>query len=101
MQFPESIQPGQILDDRFEIVEEAATGGMATVYRAHDRVTGEAVALKVFAAHKKWEATRFQQEAQMLAELSHPGIVRYLTHGEGPDGEQYLAMEWLEGEDLS
>src|SRR5262249_49662727 len=34
-------------------------------------------------------------------ELRHAGIVRYVAHGETPDGELFLAMEWLEGEDLA
>ncbi len=43
---------------------------------------------------------RFGREARVLADLSHPGIVRYVAHGETPKGERYLAMEWLAGEDL-
>ena len=37
----------------------------------------------------------------MLAELSHPAIVRYVADGPLPTGEPFLAMEWLEGEDLA
>jgi tetratricopeptide (TPR) repeat protein len=44
---------------------------------------------------------RFLREAQVLANLSHPGIVRYVTHGRTQTGELYLAMEWLDGESLS
>src|SRR5262249_11018590 len=40
------------------------------------------------------------REARILAELSHPRIVRYIAHGAVPSGEPYLAMEWLDGEDL-
>lgn len=39
--------------------------------------------------------------AQLLSELSHPGIVSHVAHGQTPDGQRYLAMEWLEGEDLA
>ena len=44
---------------------------------------------------------RFAREAQVLAELNHPAIVRYVAHGETAQGQPYLVMEWLEGEDLS
>src|SRR5205814_2336371 len=47
------------------------------------------------------DANRFAQEAVVLAELSHPAIVRYVAHGKTPDGALFLAMEWLDGEDLS
>src|SRR5262249_5093566 len=43
---------------------------------------------------------RFAREARTLAELDHPSIVRYIDHGHTPSGEPYLAMEWLNGEDL-
>ena len=44
---------------------------------------------------------RFRREAQLLAELSHPRVVRYVAHGVSPNGRPYIAMEWLEGVDLS
>ncbi len=45
---------------------------------------------------------RFAQEARLLAELNHPAItVRYVAHGETPEGQPYLAMQWLEGEELA
>ena len=47
------------------------------------------------------DAARFQREANVLATLRHPGIVRYVAHGRAESGEPYLAMEWLEGEDLA
>src|SRR5262249_45112114 len=44
---------------------------------------------------------RFAREAQLLSELHHPGIVSYVAHGQTPQGLRFLAMEWLEGEDLA
>jgi len=44
---------------------------------------------------------RFAREALVLAELRHPAIVGYVAHGLTDDGQPFLAMEWLEGEDLS
>src|SRR5262249_39727549 len=43
---------------------------------------------------------RFEREGQVLSELHHPCVVRYIAHGFTKAGEPYLAMEWLEGETL-
>ncbi len=85
---------------RFEIEEEAGAGGAGTVYRARDVGTGERVALKVLRTPVNTAAERFSREAQTLAMLRHPAVVRYISHGVTEDGESYLAMEWLEGQDL-
>jgi tetratricopeptide (TPR) repeat protein len=86
--------------DRFVIERLVGSGGMATVYRAADRQSGQPVALKVLHGRTPEQTERFEQEAELLAELSHPAIVRYVGHGTTPAGEHYLAMEWLEGETL-
>jgi hypothetical protein len=94
---------GTIVADRFEIERLAGSGGMGLVYRARDRVSGNSVALKVLASRVDQgdAVTRFMREANMLARLRHPAIVEYVSHGVTPAGEAYLAMEWLEGEDLA
>ncbi len=47
------------------------------------------------------DVERFRREARVLSEMSHPAIVRYVTHGRSETGEHFLVMEWLEGEDLA
>ena len=90
-----------VIAERFELEELAESGGMGSVYRARDRLTGNRVAVKLLAkANQRW-AERFRREALALAELAHPAIVRYVAHGLTPTGEPYLAMEWLSGEPLS
>ncbi|HSK05016.1 MAG TPA: serine/threonine-protein kinase, partial [Kofleriaceae bacterium] len=91
---------GALLADRFEIEQSIGTGGMSEVFRALDRATGETVAVKVISDGPEHHSARFAREVELLAELSHPGIVRYVDHGETPAGELFLAMEWLDGEDL-
>jgi eukaryotic-like serine/threonine-protein kinase len=86
--------------DRFDIERLVGSGGMAAVYRAIDRHTGGVVALKILHGRSSEQHERFEQEAELLAELSHPAIVRYVAHGTTPVGEHYLAMEWLDGETL-
>ncbi|MFO0553470.1 MAG: protein kinase [Polyangiaceae bacterium] len=93
---PVSVLPGERLGP-FEIELEAGRGGMGYVYRARDLRTGLPVALKVL--HRGAEPSRFEREAKLLAFLNHPHIVRYVGHG-FDQGFSFLAMEWLEGEDL-
>jgi hypothetical protein len=94
------MKPADLLGGRFEIEHQVAAGGMGEVFRARDRVTGEAVAVKVMSDGRDHRSARFAREIELLAELSHPGIVRYVAHGETPSGQLFLVMEWLDGEDL-
>src|SRR5262249_6791980 len=95
------MQRGNRIGDRFEIDQHVASGGMGRVFRARDVHSGENVAVKVLLGDPAKLGPRFDREAKALAKLSHPGIVRYVAHGQMASGEPYLAMEWLEGEDLS
>jgi eukaryotic-like serine/threonine-protein kinase len=95
------LSPGDILADRFVIEGLAGSGGMGTIHRATDRWTHEAVAIKVMASERVGHARRFAQEAAVLAELAHPSVVRYVAHGISSQSTQFLAMEWLAGEDLA
>src|SRR5262245_5151028 len=91
---------GELVSGRFAIERKVGAGGMGEVYRALDRQTGEVVAIKVLLEHRQDGAARFAREADVLSEISHPGIVRYINRGTMPSGEPYLVIEWLEGEDL-
>src|SRR6185436_12152351 len=94
------MRPAELLGDRFELEEQVWKGGMGRVSRARDRVSGEVVAIKLISDGREQRAARFLREVELLSELSHPGIVRYVSHGETSSGDLYLAMEWLDGEDL-
>ena len=89
-----------LVDGRFELKRVAGAGGMGKVYLAHDRLTGQPVAVKVLSS-AGGDARRFAREAAVLADLLSPAIVRYVAHGVTPTGDPYLAMEWLEGEPLN
>jgi eukaryotic-like serine/threonine-protein kinase len=95
------MQKGEVISGRFEVEHLSGAGGMGQVYRARDLQTGEPVALKVLYQVGAVEIERFAREAELLAGLRHPGIVRYISGGAIPGGGPYLAMEWLEGEPLS
>jgi tetratricopeptide (TPR) repeat protein len=89
----------QLIADRFELEALVGSGGMGEVFRARDRLTGGSVAVKVLHASSR-DTERFRREAQILAEVSHPRIVKYVAHGISEGNRPYIAMEWLEGEDL-
>ena len=92
----------RIIADRFVIERLVGSGGMGEVFRARDRLTGGPVAVKVlYGSGLAREPERFQREAQILAEIVHPRIVKYVAHGVMDSGRPYLAMEWLDGQDLA
>ncbi|HVR85301.1 MAG TPA: protein kinase [Planctomycetota bacterium] len=93
---------GKVLDDRFELKEVLSEGGMATVYRAVDRSTGEAVAVKI--PFMRFESdpgsyTRFEREEQIGQLLHHPSVLRVIPVQK--KSRPYLAMELLEGQTLA
>ena len=87
--------------ERFQVEALVGGGGMGMVFRGRDLLDGMPVALKVLRRQGHNTAERFLREAEALAALSHPAIVRYVAHGATPQGEPYLAMEWLDGETLA
>jgi serine/threonine-protein kinase len=89
----------KILNDRYELLERAGTGGMSTVYKGRDLMLGRIVAIKVLHESLTSDAEflrRFQKEAHDAANLTHPNIVT--VHDIGQDGRQYfIVMEYVEG----
>jgi tetratricopeptide (TPR) repeat protein len=96
-----TLAPGSLLAGRFELLDIAGSGAMASVWQATDRATGKRVAVKVLESTQATVAERFEREAETLAGLSHPNVVSYVDRGRLEDGAPFLAMEWLEGEDLA
>lgn len=93
-----------MLADRYALGEVLGHGGSSIVYEAHDRRTGERVALKVLdpePEHRATERERLFREARITASLDHVGVVRVLDSGPLPDGCAFLAMERLRGDTLS
>ncbi|WP_437595124.1 protein kinase domain-containing protein [Sorangium sp. So ce1000] len=88
----------------FLLGDKCGEGAMGVVYAARDLRDGRTVAVKVLPAALLADlgrARRFAAEAKVLASLDHPAIVRHAAHGITPQGEPFLAMEWLDGEDLA
>src|SRR5690348_8386636 len=92
---------GAALADRYQLVRELGTGGMATVYLAHDVRHGRQVALKVLRADlgQTFGTDRFLREIRLAAGLSHPNILPLFDSGEA-DGVLYYVMPRVEGESL-
>jgi eukaryotic-like serine/threonine-protein kinase len=93
---------GQLIGERYELEELVGTGGMSSVYRAHDRMLERHVALKVL--HEQFTADgdyveRFRREARAVAQLSHPNIVTVIDRGE-QDDRQFIVFEYVDGENL-
>ncbi len=92
----------QSLSQRYEVLEKVGVGGMATVYKAKDKKTGRLVALKVpqerFVGDPRF-VRRFHREAEVLARMDHPSIVKVYDHGQ-VDGVHFIAMEFLDGQGL-
>ncbi len=95
------MKAGRIVGGRFRVERLAGSGGMARVYRAFDESDDDTpIALKVLQIPGEAAAKRFVREAELLMQMGAPGIVRSVAHGETGDGRHWLAMEWLDGEDL-
>ncbi|HYP98948.1 MAG TPA: protein kinase [Polyangiaceae bacterium] len=95
------LRAGTTLSGRFKVESFARRGGMGAIYRGLDLTTDRPVALKVVGRLGRDLRARFAREIGILSELTHPNIVQYLAHGTTAEGTLYLAMEWLEGEDLA
>jgi eukaryotic-like serine/threonine-protein kinase len=96
------IDPGTVIDGRYEVLSRIGTGGMADVYLARDQLLGRQVAVKLlhhrFAEDQEF-VERFRREASSAAGLSHPNVVAIFDRGEW-DGTYYIAMEYLPGRSL-
>ena len=93
--------PEVVLGDRFSLEHSVGSGGMGAIFRARDLRDGAPVAIKIMTGVETADAERFSREIDILAELRHPGIVRYIAHGTTPEGSPFVAMEWLDGADLA
>ena len=90
---------GQLIADRYELKDLVGTGGMSSVFCAHDTLLERDVALKILHEHHARDddyVERFRHEARAVAQLSHPNIVTVIDRGED-DGRQYIVFEYVHG----
>ncbi|KYF85307.1 protein kinase, partial [Sorangium cellulosum] len=102
------LEVGALVDGRYQVLGHLGSGGHSVVYEARQIVTTQRVALKLLrpeALRRSRETgsqeARFEREMQVIAQLSHPHIVRLLDAGRLPEGELYLALEHVDGETLT
>ena len=89
-----------VINDRYLILANIASGGMGTIFRAHDIPLRREVALKVLKpelAGKENAVRRFFVEARAAMRLRHPNIIELFDFGVSREGFLFLAMELLPG----
>ncbi len=93
---------GTTLSGRYRLESRIGSGGMSTVYRAHDETLERFVAIKLMnreVASDSDQLERFRREARAVARLSHPNIVHVIDAGED-ESRPYIVFEYIDGETL-
>ena len=96
------LSPGQVLDDRYEILALLAEGGMGAVYRARRTLLGDEVAIKIVRGEHSGAGPRdrFFRESRASARLRHPYIVSILDFNVDDEDHPFLVMELLNGQSI-
>ncbi|QDG51886.1 serine/threonine protein kinase [Persicimonas caeni] len=98
---PTTLEPGEILLDRYVVEHQVAEGGMAAIHLTHDRATGEKVAIKVlypYYSQNPVVCTRFLDEGRIQRYLDHPNIINVYDIVEQP--QLAIIMEYIDGPTL-
>lgn len=94
------LQPGEVLDGKYEIIGKIGQGGMGVVYKARATALQRKVAIKMLTHVDEHTLRRFQREALSLAQVDHLAVVRVDHFGDaGPLGP-YLVLAYVPGQDL-
>lgn len=99
-----SLNPGQVIDEKYQILRLLGTGGMGAVYEGENVRIKRRVAIKVLHASVSSAAdnvARFEREAQAAGRIGSEHICEVLDLGVLADGSRYMVMEYLDGETLS
>jgi len=97
-----TLEPGQLLGQRYEVLQILGEGGMGAVYKARDIELNRMVALKVIRpdlATNQSIINRFKQELLLATQVTHKNVIRIYDLSEA-DGMKFITMEFVEGEDL-
>ncbi|MGD0812699.1 MAG: protein kinase [Verrucomicrobiota bacterium] len=98
------IQPGQLLDERFEITDLINRSGMASIFKANDLQTGLTVAIKVPLMQFESDPgtfSRFEREEEIGNLLHHPYVLRIFAVEPEKKSRPYIVMEYLQGQTLA
>ncbi|MBI3448924.1 MAG: serine/threonine protein kinase [Acidobacteria bacterium] len=95
--------PGEMVADRYRVIEQIGKGGMGEVYRADDLKLAQQVALKFLPPAFESDPSRLERflgEVRIARQISHANVCRVYDVGE-VDGQHFLSMEYVDGEDLA
>ncbi|MGE5788749.1 MAG: protein kinase domain-containing protein, partial [Myxococcales bacterium] len=104
IELPPGIQTGSIVANRYRIEEVVGRGGMGVVFAARHLELDERVAVKFMnteAVSDPEAVARFDREVRTAARLRSEYVARVYDAGRLEDGERYMVLEYLEGQDLS
>lgn len=95
---------GERIDDKYEVVERVASGGMGNVYLVRHRHLDQRRIVKVLRpelAEDRTAAQRFQQEARVATHIKHPNVAILYDYSLLPDGSYYMVWEYVDGEEIA
>ncbi|MBA3858459.1 MAG: hypothetical protein C0507_16250 [Cyanobacteria bacterium PR.3.49] len=97
------LKPGQIVADKYEVLEEVGRGGMGVVYRVEQLALGRVLAMKTLNAQEVSDVVwrRFQLEAKAAALLDHPNLISVHDCGLIDNTVPYFIMDFIEGTNLA
>jgi len=92
-----------LLNSRFRLVSLAGRGAAGEVHRGVDESTGQPVAIKILKGliDDEHAVERFRREIDVLRSVDSPHVVTYISDGRDPEGSAYVAVKWIDGEDLA
>lgn len=94
------LSPGELFAGRYRVQARIGAGGMGDVYRVHDTVAGEPVALKLLGAPGSGAVRRFRRELRLARKVTHKNVARTFDLGEA-EGSLFLTLELIEGRNLA
>ncbi len=100
---PRSLKPGDILDDRYKILERLGRGGQGAVFRTYDQRLNEEIALKILILNPEIAEDAmesFLSEVRLSRKVAHPNVIRVHDIGQS-GGIHYITMELVKGKDLN
>ena len=94
---------GRVLSERYRILRKIGEGGMGCVYQAEHALIEKKIALKILFQDLTRRAdlvARFLQEAKSASRIGHENVIDISDFGQSPEGLVFIAMEYLDGQDL-
>ncbi|MDH5672499.1 MAG: serine/threonine protein kinase [Myxococcales bacterium] len=98
------LRPGQVIADRYQLIEAIGEGGMAAVWKAEDRTLMRQVAVKFLFVHASRDpeamVDQFLREARIAASVQHRNVIQTVDFGTTDGHQPFMVMELLDGESL-